>query len=94
AGNARQQDAAKANFTSNVDEIASFFSGINPHLSKEAVRTLFAAHVDQHVAQIHKFQDKDYAGEEESWPGMEHQIYVIADTLAAALVKQFPNKFM
>ncbi|MDH4152542.1 MAG: hypothetical protein OEV01_02020 [Nitrospira sp.] len=94
AGNARQQDAAKANFTSNVDEIASFFSGINPHLSKEAVRTLFAAHVDQHVAQIHKFQDKDYAGEEESWPTMEHQIYVIADTLAAALVKQFPNKFM
>ena len=94
AGNTRQQDTAKTQLASNIDEIAAFFSGINPHLSKEAVRTLFATHIDHHVAQINKFQDKDYAGEEETWPGMEHHIYVIADTLTTALVKQFPKKFM
>lgn len=77
--------------TTNIGEIASFFIGMNPHLSKEAVRTLFADHVDHHVAQIKKFQDKDYAGEEEIWPATEHHIYVIADTLPAAVVKQLPN---
>jgi len=94
AGNKRQQDAAMAQFASNTDEIASFFSGINPHLSKDAVRDLFTTHVDHHVAQINKFQNRDYAGEEETWPGMEHHIYVIADALTTALVKQFPQKFM
>lgn len=93
AGNARQQDAAKAQLSTNTDDIALFLSGANPHLSKDTVRELFATHVDHHVAQINKFQARDYAGEEESWPTMEHHIYVIADALAAALVKQFPNKF-
>lgn len=93
AGSMQPQAAAKAQLTSNIDQIASFFSEINPYLSKEAVRTLFATHVDHHITQINKFQNKDYADEEETWPAMEHHIYVIADTLAAALVKQFPNKF-
>ncbi len=33
AKNKHQQDAALAQFASNTDEIAAFFSGINPHLS-------------------------------------------------------------
>ena len=94
AGNKRRQDAAMAEFTSITDEMTNFFSGINPHLSKETVRNLFATNVDHHVAQINKFQDKDYAGEEETWPVMEHHVYVIADTLTTALVKQFPTRFM
>jgi hypothetical protein len=93
AKNTRQQDAAKAQLTSNKEEIATFFNEVNPHLSKDGVQRLFAAHVDHHVAQITKFQERDYATEEETWPAMEHHVYVIADTLAAALVKQFPNKF-
>jgi hypothetical protein len=93
AGNKGQQDAAMALFTSNTDEIATFLSGINPHLSKDAVRGLFATHVDHHVAQITKFQARDYAGEEEAWPGMQHHIYDITDALTAALAKQFPTKF-
>lgn len=94
AGNKRRQEAAMAEFASNTDEIAAFFSGINPHLPKDTVRSLFATKVDYHVAQINKLQDKDYAGEEEMWPMIEHHIYVIADTLTTALVKQFPTKFM
>ncbi|MGZ8380344.1 MAG: hypothetical protein ACXW4C_02050 [Nitrospira sp.] len=94
AGNKRRQDATMTEFASITDEIAIFFSGINPHLPKDRVRSLFATNVDHHVAQINKFQNKDYAGEEETWPAMEHHIYVIADAITSALVKQFPNKFM
>lgn len=93
AGNKRQQDAALTKFASNNDEIATFFSEVNPHLSKNTVQGLFATHVDHLIAQITKFQNKDYAGEEETWPVMEHHIYVIADALTDALTKQFPAKF-
>ena len=61
---------------------------------KETVRSLFAAHDADIHDHINKLQDKDYAGEEETWPAMEHHVYVIADTLAAAVVKQFPKRFM
>lgn len=93
AGDKGQQKAAMALFASNTDEIATLFSEVNPHLSKDAVQGLFATHVDHHVAQIAKFQARDYAGEEEAWPGMQHHIYDIADVLTAALAKQFPTKF-
>lgn len=94
AKNKGQQDAAMAQLASNTEAIATFFSKLNPHLSKDAVSALFATHVDHQVAQITKFQQGDYAGEEETWPAMEHHAYVIADTLATALVKQFPKRFM
>lgn len=93
ARDTRRQDAAMARFASNTDAIATFLSGANPHLPKDTVRGLFATHVNHHVAQIIKFQERDYAGEEETWPVMQHHIYVIADALTAALAKQFPAKF-
>jgi hypothetical protein len=93
ARNKRQQDEALAHFALNTDEIAAFLSGANPYLPKDTVRGLIATHVDHHVAQIIKFQEKDYAGEEETWPVMQHHIYVIADALTTALAKQFPAKF-
>lgn len=94
AGNKRLQGTAMVELASITEEMANFFSGINPYLPKAMVRSLFAANVDHHVAQINKFQNKDYVGEEETWPVMEHHVYVIADEFTSALVKQFPNKFM
>lgn len=94
AGDKRRQDAAMVELASITDEIATFLSGINPHLPKATIRSLFATNIDHHVAQINKIQNKDYAGEEELWPRMEHHSYVIADTLTAGLAKQFPKKFM
>ena len=94
AGNARQKDAAMAQLMSNTDDIATFLSRVNPYLSKDTVRGLFSTLVDHHVTQIRKFQERDYAGEEETWPVVEHHVYNIADTLATALGKQFPSKFM
>ena len=37
---------------------------------------------------------KDYAQLEETWPMMRQHVYLIADTLTTALVKQFPSKFL
>ena len=93
AKNARQQDAGLAHLASNADDIAIFFNGVTPYLSKDTVRGLIAAHGAHHVLQINLYKKKDYAQLEATWPMMRQHVYLIADTLTTALVKQFPDKF-
>jgi hypothetical protein len=93
AGNKRQQDAALAHLASNADDIADFLSQLNPYLQKDIVRGLIATHGAHHVLQINQYKTKDYAPLGATWPMMRQHIYVIADTLTTALVKQFPNRF-
>ena len=93
AGDKRQQDAALAHLSSNADEIADFLSHLNPYLQKDIVRGLIATHGAHHVLQINQFKAKDYAPLGATWPMMRQHIYVIADTLTTALVKQFTIKF-
>ncbi len=94
AGHTGQQDAALARLASNVDDIAEFFNGANPsYLPKDTVRGLIAAHVAHHVLQINQYKNKEYAHLGETWPMMRQHVYLIADTLTSALVKQFPSEF-
>jgi hypothetical protein len=93
AGDKSQQDAALARLASNANDFGAFFSGINPHLSESTARGLIAAHGAHHVLQINQYKKKDYAHLDETWKMMREHVYVIADTLTEALVKQFPEKF-
>jgi hypothetical protein len=93
AENKSKQDAALARLASNSEEFGVFFSGINPHLSESTVRGLIAAHGAHHVLQINQYKKKDYAHLDETWKMMREHVYVIADTLTEAMVKQFPEKF-
>jgi hypothetical protein len=93
AENRLQQDAALALLASNADEIAVFFSGANPHLPKDTVRGLIAAHGAHHILQITQFKERDYVHEAETWKVMKQHVYVIADALTTALATQFPTKF-
>jgi hypothetical protein len=43
--------------------------------------------------QITQYKEQEYARLGATWPMMRQHIYVIADTLTMALVKQFPSKF-
>ena len=94
AGSRDLQDAALARMASNADDIDVFFNGVNPHnLPKGTIRGLIAAQGAHHVLQINQYKKKEYAELEETWSMMRQHVYVIADTLTAALVKQFPDKF-
>lgn len=93
AGDKRGQDAALARLESNADDIAEFLSHLNPYLQKDNLQGLIAAHGAHHVLQINLYKRKDYAQLEETWPMMRQHVYVIADTLTTALVKQFPRQF-
>jgi hypothetical protein len=93
AGNKSQQDAALARLANNAKDFGAFMSGINPHLSESTARGLLAAHGAHHVLQINQYKKKEYAHVDETWKLMREHVYVIADTLTQAIVKQFPNKF-
>jgi hypothetical protein len=93
AGSKSQQDAALARLAVNSEDFGEFFSKINPYLQKDTARGLIAAHGAHHVLQINQYKKKEYAHLEETWMMMREHVYVIADTLTVALVKQFPGKF-
>ncbi len=93
AKNDAKQTEATSQLIGNAGEIASFLSGANPYLPKDAVDGLLQAHGGHHIAQIQQLQAKDYAGEAQTWADMSQHMYVIADAIADALAKQFPAKF-
>lgn len=87
------QQAAVAELTSNAKAIAAFLAKANPNLPESTLVTMLAAHGGHHVAQIDQLAAHDYAGEAKTWQMMRTHILALADTLTAALVKQFPDKF-
>lgn len=93
AGKKADQDAAFKKLAANADEIAVFLSGANPNLPVDTLRGLLTAHGGHHVQQIQQLQAKQYAEEAKTWTAMKDHMYVLADALAGAIAKQFPEKF-
>ncbi|MFK0093681.1 hypothetical protein [Pseudomonas sp. NPDC090592] len=87
------QQAAVDELTSNAKAIAAFLAKANPNLPEPTLLTLLSAHGGHHVAQIDQLATGDYAGEARTWGMMREHILTLSDALAAALVKQFPDKF-
>jgi hypothetical protein len=92
AGSKADQDAAYQRLVANAGEIATFLGGANPHLPVDSVRGLLTAHGAHHIQQIQQFQAGQFAEEAQTWAAMKDHMYVIADALAGAIAKQFPEK--
>lgn len=93
AGDVAKQGTATQSLTSNAEEIASFLSGANPYLPKDAVNSLLLAHGGHHIKQIQQLMGHKYEDEAHTWEEMKQHIYQIADATADALAKQFAEKF-
>jgi hypothetical protein len=87
------QQAATDKLTANAKDIAAFLSKANPYLPENTLVGLLTTHGAHHVAQIQEIAKNDYAGEAKTWNTMRAHMFVIADALTGALVKQFPDKF-
>lgn len=83
---------AMADLNANAGEIAKFLAGANPNLPEDAVRGMMLAHGAHHVQQIQQIMAGDMAAEATSWTAMQEHMDMIADALAAAIAKQFPDK--
>ena len=92
AGDAAAHDKALETLTANAGEIAKFLAGANPNLAEDAVKGLMIAHGAHHVAQIQQIMADDKKGEATTWAAMQAHMDTIADALAAAIAKQFPDK--
>ena len=83
---------AMADLTANAGEIAKFLAGANPNLPEDTVRGLLLAHGAHHSSQIDLINKDDTAGEATEWTAMQAHMDMIADALAGAIAKQFPEK--
>ncbi len=92
AGRQTAKKAASERAVRNAQEIDTFLSGANPNLPKGAVLNLLASHWAHHVAQVEAAAKRDWAQEARVWDEMRKHIYVVADALAEAIAKQFPDK--
>lgn len=92
-GDAAGMKQAVDNLGGYVEEIATFLSGANENLPKEAVKMLITEHVSLLKATVDahgagKYADS-YAKEQETIT----QVHTVADAIAGAIVKQKPANF-
>lgn len=89
---AAAKQKAMDDLVANGEAIATFLSGANPNLGKDAVLGLLTTHVGHHAAQVDEIMRGDTQAEAKTWTAMQAHMNVLADTLAAAIAKQFPDK--
>jgi hypothetical protein len=92
AGGKAAADAAMADLTANAGEIAKFLAAANPHLPEDTVHGLMLAHGAHHSRQVDLILADDTAGEAAEWDAMQRHMDMIADALAGAIARQFPDK--
>ncbi|MEO5963440.1 MAG: hypothetical protein ABIO75_06995 [Thermomonas sp.] len=91
-GDDAASEKAITDLNANAAEIAKFLAGANPNLPEETVLGMMLAHGAHHVAQVKLILAKDTAGEAAEWTAMQTHMDMIADALAGAIAKQFPDK--
>lgn len=84
--------AAMKALNDNVNDIAKFLSGANPNPPESAVAALMAGHVAHHSAEIQAIMAGDAKAQATTWTAMQQHMDSIADALAGAIAKQFPDK--
>ena len=95
---AANDDAGKQKARADLDgyrnDIDAFLTGANPNLPRGAVAQLFAAHVVHLTTVVDDLVAGDTAGAYDMLHMAAHQTQEIMDPLAAAIVAQFPEKFV
>jgi hypothetical protein len=90
---AKQQEAVD-NLIAYTQDFGAFLESANPNLPKSAVADLVKHHVVSLKAVIDAQASRDYAGAYAAERAATAHMKMIADPLAQAIVKQFPDKFI
>ena len=89
-GKVKKSQAALASFS---DSLAGFLAGANPSLSKSELAGLLTKQVSQAAGAVDATYAKSTIVATSAMAGAYEQSFTIGDTLAAAIAKQFPDKF-
>jgi hypothetical protein len=87
-------DQRTAEWYANGNEIADVLHEANPHnWPRKALRRMMKGHLDQTLREaVHRLQG-EYDADVRDYDEIHHHILVMADTLSAGIVKQFPCRF-
>ncbi|MCY8939728.1 glycosyltransferase [Peribacillus frigoritolerans] len=77
----------------NADEIAAFLSGANPYLKNEDLKNLLYIHLKFVTNDLTASLAKDWNARIVAIDEGVTHIILIADTISAGVIKQFPDKF-
>ena len=87
-------EAARARWYANSDEIADLLSSLNPKAwPRPVVRSMMRTHLDQTLTEAADELGGDYAGSVAAYDAIHDHILVMADTLSAGIMAQFPHRF-
>ena len=91
--NARMRDDAVQNLLGYAEDFAAFLAAANPHLPEAAVAELLRTHVRGLTAVVDAQAGGDHDSAYPSLRDVAAHMQSIGDPLAAAIAKQFPEKF-
>jgi hypothetical protein len=87
-------ETALADWYANAQEIADFLSAANPeNWPQSATRPMLEGHIDTTVVYATDLLQGDYVSAIEHFDEASHHMLMLADTLAAGLIAQFPDQF-
>lgn len=87
-------DQALADWYVNAEEIADFLSAANPdNWPQTAIRPMMEGHISTTVVYSVALLNGDYAAAVEGYDEALHHMVMMADTLSAGIITQFPDQF-
>ena len=93
AGDEAAMKEAKDNLEGYTDQAAGFFADANPNIVKDDFQEGLRTHISQVIGLVDAYAAKDYTKAFELEEEAYNHIGMAADGLAAAIVKQYPEKF-
>lgn len=85
-------DDAKARWTANADQIATFLAAANPNWPLADLKMMMRMHLDQTLAEASARLTADWAGDIAAYDTIVDHILQMADVLADGIGKQFPDR--
>lgn len=93
AGDKTAADKAVTTLSNNAGAIAKFLAGANPNWPEDGLRGALVMHSVDHKTQLDLMMaNAPQAEQDAAWGRMQEHMDMIADTLAAGIAKQFPDK--
>ncbi|WP_082692773.1 acetylglutamate kinase [Bacillus sp. FJAT-29814] len=93
AGNQRAVADAERRWYANGEEIAEFLSTINPFISRREFQEMFFEHLALTEKEAVLILQRDFTRSIAVFDKIEEEALQMADTITAAIVRQFPRKF-